>query len=91
MGYYTDLDEDRFGGEMFCRQIDADLAVEAYGTAKAAKVGAAVRCPNPDCRKPAFQKRSYQQAFCCNRGQGNCKDAYWNLVKPRGLSPWTAA
>lgn len=48
-----------------------------YRTAKEAKVGHQVTCPV--CRRP-FKKRSYQQAFCRNKGRGNCKDRYWNSV-----------
>lgn len=46
-----------------------------YLIAKSAKVGADVRCPS--C-KAHFKKKSHQQAFCSNKGDGNCKDFYWN-------------
>jgi len=45
-----------------------------YKTAKAAKVGSMIECPG--CGK-RFKKKSYQ-AFCSNKGPGNCKDTYWN-------------
>jgi len=46
-----------------------------YTSAKKAPVGSVVRCPV--CGR-TFKKRSYQQAFCSNKGRGNCKDRYWN-------------
>jgi len=49
----------------------------AYDAAKAAKVGSMIHCPT--CRK-RFLKRSYQQAFCRNKGRGNCKDRFHNTV-----------
>lgn len=48
---------------------------DAYHIAKAAKSGETVHCPT--CTK-AFVKKSYQQAFCSNKGAANCKDRYWN-------------
>jgi hypothetical protein len=51
---------------------------DRYRMAKGAKVGETVICPT--CEKQ-FIKRSYQQAFCCNRGRGNCKDRYWNVTE----------
>lgn len=57
----------------------AKIAKLIYATTKAAKAG--VLCDCPTCNK-AFTKVSYQQAFCSNKGAGNCKDEYWNLVKP---------
>jgi len=51
-----------------------------YRQAKVAKVGSTVQCPV--CDKP-FRKRSYQQAFCSNKGKGNCKDTYWNTVSEK--------
>ena len=46
-----------------------------YTSAKKAPVGSVVRCPV--CGR-SFKKKSYQQAFCSNKGRGNCKDKYWN-------------
>lgn len=48
-----------------------------YAKNKKAKVGTRITCPV--CGKP-FKKKSYQHAFCSNKGKGNCKDAYWNSV-----------
>lgn len=48
-----------------------------YEAAKASKVGMKVCCPT--CSK-MFTKKSYQQAFCSNKGAQNCKDVYWNSV-----------
>jgi hypothetical protein len=53
-----------------------------YETAKAMKVGNQCKCPV--CGKH-FTKKSYQQAFCSNKGRGNCKDAYWNNVSEERL------
>lgn len=50
-----------------------------YETAKAAKVG--TQCTCAGCQKQ-FTKKSYQQAFCSNKGKGNCKDVFWNRAKP---------
>lgn len=54
-------------------------AVKRYETAKAAKTGTDCVCPR--CSK-TFTKKSYQQAFCSNKGPGNCKDIFWNVVRP---------
>lgn len=63
------------------RQVEdsVNLARRRYSIAKAAKTGESVTCPS--CAK-SFQKRSYQQAFCSNKGSGNCKDLYWNVTVP---------
>ena len=50
-------------------------ARQRYECAKAAKTGEMIACPS--CSK-RFKKRSWQQAFCSNKGRGNCKDVYWN-------------
>ncbi len=52
-------------------------ARDLYVTAKAAKTGVTICCPGCGSR---FRKRSYQQAFCSNKGPGNCKDLYWNTT-----------
>jgi hypothetical protein len=54
-----------------------DCMEKAYKRAKAAKVGALVSCP---VCGTSFRKKSYQQAFCRNKGRGNCKDRFWNLT-----------
>lgn len=48
---------------------------ERYTLNKNASVGDEVTCPS--C-KTNFLKRSYQQAFCSNKGKNNCKDNFWN-------------
>lgn len=48
-----------------------------YRRAKKLKVGVNIECPV--CGR-VFRKKSYQQAFCSNKGRGNCKDTYWNMV-----------
>lgn len=50
-------------------------ALSVYEASKAAKTGATCTCPA--CGK-SFVKKSYQQAFCSNKGRANCKDTYWN-------------
>lgn len=62
--------------------MTTDQKAYLYRVAKAAKTGQEVQCPT--CAKP-FVKASYQQAFCSNRGPGNCKDAYWQTM--RGADP----
>lgn len=62
---------------------DADRAFEIYHRNKDAKVRSTIRCPI--CEK-RFRKRSYQHAFCSNKGGGNCKDRYWNIVDPERLA-----
>lgn len=54
-----------------------NLARDKYTVAKEAKTGANVCCPSCD---KTFVKRSYQQAFCSNKGAGNCKDLFWNTT-----------
>lgn len=48
---------------------------DAYTHAKDAKTGAVVHCPT---YTKTFTKKSYQQAFCSNKGTANCKDRFWN-------------
>ena len=57
------------------RVISKERMLTAYETAKAAKTGATCVCPS--CQKQ-FIKKSYQQAFCSNKGRNNCKDVFWN-------------
>ena len=57
------------------RVISKERMLTAYETAKAAKTGALCVCPT--CKKQ-FTKKSYQQAFCSNKGRNNCKDTFWN-------------
>lgn len=59
--------------------LSAERRLALYNTAKAAKVGTECTCPS--CAKQ-FKKKSYQQAFCCNKGANNCKDAFWNRANP---------
>lgn len=86
MGYYSDLDEDRYADFEAARDEQAFLRERVspgeYSIAKIAKAETRVVCAG--CGN-GFLKRSYQQAFCRNKGPGNCKDIYWNTVAPRGL------
>lgn len=47
-----------------------------YETNKVSKVGETITCPI--CGEQ-FEKKTYQQAFCCTK----CKDVYWNNKKDR--------
>ena len=55
------------------------LRIERYKIAEETKVGLSFVCPA--CGKKIV-KRSYQHRFCRNKGNGNCKDRYWNSVDP---------
>ena len=63
--------------------------VGQYQLNKQAKVGTTIICPS--CGR-SFKKRSYQQAFCSNKGKNNCKDTYHNRatrkVHPFHKDPW---
>jgi hypothetical protein len=68
----TAADEAR---ECQAREIAKLHRLKLYDAAKAAKTGTECKCPS--CGK-TFTKKSYQQAFCSNKGRNNCKDRYWN-------------
>ncbi|ARV77151.1 hypothetical protein SKUL_52 [Pseudomonas phage Skulduggery] len=51
---------------------------DRFEFAKAAKTGTKVPCAY--CTS-LFLKASYQQKFCSNTGPGNCKNAYWTLLR----------
>jgi len=55
--------------------------VQLHDDAKSAEVGATIRCPN--CEK-LIVKRSYQHAFCSNKGKKSCKTKYHNRVHGLG-------
>lgn len=77
--------QDRAWDRELYLQQQTEKAAEAgfrYALAKAAKSGQTIPCGY--CARP-FTKASYQQAFCCNKGSGNCKDAYHNRANPRGI------
>jgi len=46
-----------------------------YAVNKAAAMGSSIKCAG--CAK-SIVKVNYQTQFCRNKGQGNCKDKYWN-------------
>lgn len=56
-----------------------ELMKERYENAKGAKVKAECVCPSCGTK---YIKKSYQQAFCSNKGTKNCKDQYWNRMIP---------
>lgn len=64
------------------KEYDKVAALAVYETSKAASKGASVCCPT--CSK-RFTKASAQQAFCSNKGKGNCKDVFWNRAKPERM------
>jgi hypothetical protein len=83
MSYYKDLDNDHYAvleSDASWREYDNAQKEELYRKAKNALVGERVTCPT--CTKP-FIKTSYQQAFCSNKGSGNCKDTYWNSANEK--------
>ena len=51
-----------------------------YDYNKKAKTGSIIVCPV--CQKN-FIKKSYQQAFCSNKGKSNCKDKFWNVANDK--------
>ena len=73
----SDFDNNEFWDEIDRKENDAAKMrrLKIYEAAKAAKTGTVCRCPS--CGKE-FIKKSYQQAFCSNKGRGNCKDKFWN-------------
>lgn len=62
------------------QRVAVENRQKLYHTAASAKVGDTCKCPS--CVRD-FQKKSYQQKFCSNKGGGNCKDTYWNAVDPK--------
>jgi len=87
-GAYLDSMSD--GGaqdEMDEQELDMELAnlpckvrnmKTLYANALAAKVGSVISCAC-GCNR-TFVKKSYQSKFFRNKGQGNCKDTYWNFT-----------
>lgn len=49
-----------------------------HDIASKANVGTEICC---SACKTKFVKTSYQKVFCSNKGKGNCKDKYWNLIR----------
>jgi predicted RNA-binding Zn-ribbon protein involved in translation (DUF1610 family) len=62
---------------------DYTILKTRYTIARTTKVGDKFECPS--CGKIVV-KRSYQHTFCRNRGQGNCKDYFWNRVDATRLA-----
>lgn len=78
--YLSDFLEDGWTSEeeernYHAQQISKLHTLKLYEAAKAAKTGTDCKCPG--CGT-TFTKKSYQQAFCSNKGRNNCKDKYWN-------------
>ena len=78
--YLSDLLEDGWTAEeeereRKAREIAKLRSLNLYEVAKATKTCNECKCPG--CGN-TFKKKSYQQAFCSNKGRNNCKDRYWN-------------
>lgn len=67
--------------------FDATVLLERYNQAREGKVNEVINCPSCNF---GFVKKHYQQVFCCNDGVGNCKDHYWNTIKPERRGHCTA-
>jgi hypothetical protein len=65
--------------ERFKEQLNEKISVyeNRHAFNKKQKVGDAIICCS--CGKEMV-KKSYQSQFCSNKGRGNCKDKYHNLV-----------
>ena len=74
MGEYGGLDQDAYEESL---EDNINEKISWYHIAKSAKVQSRIKCPS--CNR-IFIKKSYQQAFCSNKGRGNCKDRYWNIA-----------
>lgn len=53
---------------------------QRYQMNRLTKVGQAIRCA---CCGKTIPKVSYQKQFCSNKGVGNCKDTFWNMIDPK--------
>lgn len=54
-----------------------------YDSNKKSKVGSAISCAS--CGREII-KKSYQSQFCSNKGNGNCKDHFWNRATDKRRS-----
>ena len=87
--YYLSLNDDLYNYDKIAniyktsrakRMKEQSKRENRYNAAKQAKTGETITCAG--CGK-GFKKKSYQQAFCSNKGKGNCKDTYWNRTDKR--------
>ena len=72
------------GAEEDCRRFEEEQYFkhiskmeQRYRQNSEAEVGCTINCAF--CNK-IILKKSYQTKFCSNKGEGNCKDKYWNNV-----------
>ena len=82
-----DMNSDLGASEWFADQLRSEYVDERYAAlmrlrrlmrdARAASVGDTIRCAQ--CKK-WITKKSYQTAFCSNKGRGNCRDRYHNRI-----------
>lgn len=65
--------------EQYHNQLKEKISVykSRYKFNKNQNIGSEIICPA--CNKTHI-KKSYQSQFCSNRGKGNCKDKYNNLI-----------
>ena len=66
--YLKDSDDERYYASI-------DKMRSRYQDNKTSQLGTTIRCA---CCTKRILKKSYQTQFCSNKGQGNCKDTYWN-------------
>lgn len=65
-----------FLGESLYKQ--ASKYVHRYNKAVITKINYMMECPT--CQKQITKKTKYHK-FCSNKGKGNCKDRYHNIIK----------
>lgn len=75
--------QEEYARKKLIRQLVQHRSKEIYERAKAAKTGDTCTCAG--CGK-GFTKKSYQQAFCSNKGRGNCKDTFWNRASDERMA-----
>jgi len=74
----------------YSRKVKADnnngdfisIIKQKYEENSNADIGSYMNCPI--CNRK-IRKKSYQHKFCSNKGSGNCKDRYWNIVDENRL------
>jgi hypothetical protein len=81
MGYGLDEEiEIEYEGSDFANEQEAREMRSRHAHNKKAAVGSMINCAA--CSK-RMKKKSYQTQYCSNKGRGNCKDQYWNVVENR--------
>jgi hypothetical protein len=59
------------------RSMEREELLAAWDRAKKAPGGSVIPCPV--CHR-RFRKLRWGHVFCRHKGQGNCKDRFWNTV-----------